>query len=99
MLFPKKTNAETSTFTDALNAIASELGNTTPGTPEYDKLLEQAKNVQELISKNPPFSFKPDANTILTSGVTLILAVVTIKHEAFNVITSKAWGLLPKLIH
>lgn len=98
MLLPKKTNAETSTFTDALNAIASELGNTSPGTDEYDKLLAQAKIVNELITSNPPFSFKPSADTILTSVVTLIIATITIKHEKFDIITSKAWGFLPKLL-
>lgn len=98
MLFTKKTNADAPTFSDALAAIAKELGTTTPGTDEYQRLIDQAKAIQDLVGKNPPFSFKPSADTILTAAVTIFVTTVTIKHEAFNTITSKAWGLMPKLM-
>lgn len=98
MLFAKKKNTVNPTFNDALAAIASALATTMPGTAEYDILISQATSIQELMTKNPPFSFKPSPDALLTTGVTLLLAVITIKHEALNTITSKAWGLLPKLI-
>ena len=98
MIFTKKTNAETSTLEDVKNAILSELGNENPGTDKYEKLLSELERVCKLIHQDPTWSFKPSADAILNGSITALIALISIKHEAVNVITSKAWGLMPKLI-
>ena len=97
MLFAKKTDAETSTLNDVKNAILTALGNETPGTAEYEKLLTELERIEALIVKNPPWSFKPSADVILNSAVSLLSIGLIIRHENFNVITSKAVAFIPKL--
>ncbi len=98
MLFTKKTNAETSTLVDVKNAILSELGNTEPGTGQYDTLIAQLERVQKLQTQDPSWTFKPSADAILNGGLTIVSILLITKHEQLNVITSKAVGFLPKLI-
>lgn len=97
-MFPKKTNAETSTLVDVKNAITSALGNEEPGTEIYEKLLTELERVEAMITKNPSWSFKPSADTILNGVFTLLSILFITKHESLNVITSKAVGFLPKLM-
>lgn len=98
MLFAKKTNADTSTLVDVKNAILSELGNESPGTDRYEKLLAELERVYKLDHQNPTWSFKPSADAILNGGLTIMSILLVTKHEDLNVITSKAWSFLPKLI-
>lgn len=98
MLFAKKTNAETSTLVDVKNAILTELGNTNPGTDEYEKLLAELERVCKLIHQDPTWSFKPSADVILNGALTIVSILLITKHEQLNVITSKAVSFLPKLI-
>jgi hypothetical protein len=100
VLFTKKTNADTSTLNDLSDALTAELGNTTPGTDEYEKLLAQLERVRKMIEKdpNPPWTFKPSADVIVTGVITVFCTLFIIKHEAVNVITSKALSFLPKLM-
>lgn len=99
MLFAKKTNAETSTLQDVKNALTTALGNEEPGTAAYETILGQLERVQTMITKNPTWSFKPSADVILTSAVSIVLALAVLNHEQTNVITTKAWSFMPKLIH
>lgn len=99
MLFAKKIDAETSTLTDVRNAILSELGNTTPGTTEYEVLIQQLKTVCDLQHQDKKSSaFKPSADTLLNGGLTILSILMITRHEQLNVITSKAFSFLPKLI-
>lgn len=100
MLFAKKTNADTTTLIDIRDAIASELANHTPGTTEHKELLAQLIEAQKLVEKdpNPSWTFKPSADVIVTGLITLICTFGIIKHEQFAVLTSKAFGFLPKLM-
>lgn len=98
MLFPKKINAETSTLTDVKNAILSQLGNETPGTDEYEKLLAQLERTYKLEAQDPTWSFKPSADALLNGSLTILSILLITKHEQLNVITSKAVSFLPKLI-
>lgn len=98
MLFAKKTNAETSTLVDVKNAILTELGNEAVGTDRYEKLLAELERVCKLIHQDPSWSFKPSADAILNGSLTILSILLVTKHEDLNVITSKAWSFLPKLI-
>lgn len=99
MLFPKKTNAETSTMRDVRNAILSELGNETPGTEAYDKLIEQLERIDKMyVKQTPAWYHRVDPTVFFTGTVTLLATGMIIRHEQFNVITSKAVGFLPKLM-
>ena len=98
VLFAKKTNAETYTLESVKTSILSVLKDTTPGTDEFVKLLADLKTVEELIAKNPPWTFKPSADVLVNGVFTLISIVAITKHEQLAVITSKAVSFLPKLI-
>lgn len=98
MLFAKKTNAETSTLEDVKNALLASLGNEDPGTDTFEKLLAELERVEAMITKNPSWSFKPSADSILNGGLTIVSILLITKHEQLNVITSKAVSFLPKLI-
>lgn len=98
MLFAKRTKADTSTLKDNFDALNTALGNEEPGTTAYQTILDQLKTVNEMMTKNPPWSFKPSPDVILTSIVTIGIAVAMIKHEQLNVFTSKVVGLMPKLM-
>lgn len=99
MLFPKKTNAETSTLKDVRNAITTQLGNTDPGSDEHRQLLQDLKLVCELINQDKTtWSFKPSADVLINGAISLISIAAILRHEQFNVITSKAMSFLPKLV-
>jgi hypothetical protein len=97
VLFTNKTKAEHSTLEDVKNALTTALGNKIPGSEEYETILGQLERVQTMIAKNPSWSFKPSADVILTSAVSIVLAVAVLNHEQTNVITTKAWSFMPKL--
>lgn len=96
-MFRKKIDAETSTLEDVKNALLSALGNETPGTDEYEKLLAELERVMKLTSQHPSWSFKPSADVILSGVISIASILLIIKHEQLNVITSKAMSLLPKM--
>ena len=100
VLFPKKINAETSTLKDNFDALNSALAGEEPGTAAYQTILDQLKTVAEMLKeqKKTSWTFQPSADVIVTSLVTIGLAVAVLKHEELKIITSKAWPLLPKLL-
>lgn len=97
MLFAKKTLAETSTLQDVKNAITTALGNETPGTAEYEKLLSELERVEAMIVKNPSWSFKPSADVILNGGISIASILLILQHEKLGIVTSKAVAFIPKL--
>jgi hypothetical protein len=78
-----------------LDLVTTELSDKQPGTPEYDKVLEQLERVNKIANsqKSDPVS-KDGVLAVVANlaGISLILS-----HERLHVITTKALGFVRTL--
>jgi hypothetical protein len=78
--------------TDALNALETEI----EGTPEYNKILANVKELSELIQAEKPKSEKLSPNTIVVVAGNLVVAALVIAYERENVVSTKVQNFLNK---
>ena len=95
-MFSKMTTKQKLTLDEAIATAFSELAGVPSGTAESTAILEQIKDLHEL--RFPKKERKAiDPNTVILGAVNLIGIGAIIRHEEFNVLASKAVGLLKKV--
>lgn len=80
----------------ALNSALRRLNALEPETEEYAKTLEAVVTLHKLKEEERPSPISKDA--LLNVGANLLGILMIIKHERMHIITSKAFGLLPRLM-
>lgn len=89
-----KKDPNTAGIETVIGLVTAELEKTTPGTPEFDKIAEQLERLNKISStrKSEPVN----RNAIIAAFGNLLGIGLIIRHEQFNVITTKALGLIGK---
>jgi len=81
-------------FEEAVNRALLDLGNHAVGSEEYQKSLDSLVKLHKMKKEETPSSVSRD--TLVVVAANLLGLIMIIKHERFNVITSRAFGLLLK---
>jgi hypothetical protein len=72
----------------AVDRAVRELDGYPVASDEYGLILDRLSKLHKMKEEDKPASISPD--TLLMVGANLVSIVLIIKHEQFNVITSKA---------
>lgn len=79
----------------AIDDVLSEMSNHSTTTEEYGKLLARLKDLHKMQADEKPSRVSPDM--MVQSAVYILGIAMILRHEEFNVITSKALGFVPRL--
>lgn len=91
----KKKQTRTDPLREEIDRVLSELAGLSPETVEYGTTIERLESLHKLwISERKPKLFSGDA--LLGAGTNLFGIGMVLGFEKFNVITSKAFGMLVK---
>lgn len=82
------------TLQGQIDDVLTEMGNHAAGTDEHDKLLGQLERLYKLRGSNKSFSVSGDA--IVGALATIATTVIVLNYEQIHVVTSKAFGFIPK---
>ena len=78
--------------------VVAALSELDPQSEEYKKAVENLKTLAEAENLHKgDTSKKLDVNTVLKAVAYIGGLMLTLKHEQFNVITSKAWSHLMRI--
>lgn len=75
-----------------LDLATTQLLDLTPGTTEYEKVLEQVERLNKIANSQKSEPIKK--NEWLLAITNLVGIGVIVRHEHFNIITSKAIGFV-----
>jgi hypothetical protein len=78
-----------------IDLATTELLEHTPGTPEYDKILEQLEKLNKIANSNKSEPVSKDGLLAVIANLTGIGMILG--HERLHVITSKALGFVRTL--
>ena len=79
---------------DALiDDVLSEMAQLSPSSDEYLKLLDVLKELDKL----RPKPWHPTADTTLQAAAHILGMVMIVRHEQFNIVTTKALGFVPRV--
>jgi len=92
-MFP--TSPTDSKLKKAVDRAVRELDDYSVTSIEYAEVLDRLSRLHKMQVENKPASVSPD--TLVLVAANLVGIVLIIKHEQFNVITSKALSFLPRL--
>lgn len=85
---------EASLLQKEIDRVVSYLGELTPDSDEYNRVVDQLTSLSALLP-NKEFAVKPD---VLVSALSYLAGIVVIVgYEHAHVITSKALGFVPKI--
>lgn len=71
-----------------VDRVVEFLSDIDPSEEDYTKGVQNLKTLCEARSKKPGFLIEPDV--LITSAVNLLGIVLILRHEQFNVVTTKA---------
>jgi|KBSMisStaDraftv2_1062788.scaffolds.fasta_scaffold29989_5 hypothetical protein len=77
---------------DAVNRALLDLKNHAVGSEEYQKSLDALTKLHKMKKEESPSSVSRD--TLVVVAANLVGLAMVIKHERFNTITSRAFGML-----
>jgi hypothetical protein len=77
-----------------IDAATAELLKETPGSERYDKIVAQLERLNKIAASNSGDKVSKDG--LVAVAANLLGIGLIIKHEQFNVITSKALGFVGK---
>jgi hypothetical protein len=92
---PLPDHVEPSHLQSAIDKILLKLVNQDPASEEYAKGVNQLSalyKLKELDKPEPPQRISPD--TLVLAATNIAGIILVIKHEHFNVITSKAFSFI-----
>lgn len=90
-MFPSK-SSRPSRLEIEISQLVNALRDHRPESEEYGVILERISKLEKIQKEREPESISPDAWLAVTAN--LVGIVLIIKHEQFNVITSKALGFV-----
>lgn len=77
-----------------IEALLKKLGDNRDKPEVYTKIMNELERLQKMKTQNASRRLSPD--TVLIVAANLAGIAIIVKHEEFNVITSKAMGFVPK---
>lgn len=77
---------------EPIDKVLSEMTEFGPETGEYEKLLGNLERLQKMRKEENPLI--PSGDAIVTAAGSLLGILLIVKFERFNVLTSKATGML-----
>lgn len=80
---------------NAIERVLTEMGNETPDSEEYAKMVERLKTLHEMKTTESKPRISPD--TALTAAANLLGILMIVGHERTHIVTSKALGFVLKL--
>lgn len=86
---------EKPTVQTAIDNALIELKGWDATTAEYAKIVDQLTKLYQM--KTEERSSRVRADTLATIGANLVGIVLILRHERFDIITSKALGFVPRL--
>ena len=75
-------------ISDEVNRVVEFLSKIDPSEDEYTKGIQNLKVLCEARAKRPGFLIEPEV--LITAAVNIIGIVLILRHEQFNVVTTKA---------
>lgn len=85
---------EPKTLDDEIDRVIEFMSTFPPNSKSYKKSAEALRTLYDCRSK--PSANRVDANTLALVSANLIGLVMLVKHEQFNVITSRITGFIVK---
>lgn len=79
----------------AIDKVLIDMSHHSATTNEYAKLLERLKDLHKMKEAEKPH--RPSSDVMIQSAVYLIGIGMIIRHEEFNIITSKALAFMPRV--
>ena len=95
-LFKKKEKTE---LQKQIDERISKLNNTKDDAEKDKEAIDNLEKLTKVQQEIEPRFAKINPNVIISGLVTLVGIGVTLKHEKLEVITSKAWSLIPKILN
>lgn len=92
--FNFKKNATPNALETAIDNVLATMSDNNPSSEEYHKMVDQLDKLYKMKASEKPDRVKFD--TWVAVGGNLLGLVLIIRHEQFNVITSKALGFVLK---
>lgn len=92
---PFKKNKEKSELEKQIDERIDNLGDTADDVDKDEKAVENLKKLIDARSEYMGTKINP--NTIISAAASIGGIVLVLKHEKFEVITSKAWTLIQKV--
>ena len=77
----------------AIDDVLTEMERYPPTSEEYVKLLGILSDLEKMRQKPN----RPSADVMIQSAVHILGVAMIIRHEQFNIITSKALGFVPRI--
>lgn len=84
-----------SEYDKQIRRVLHELETTDPNSEQYGTLVERLQKLQKMRAEDRPD--RPSSDTLVLAGANLIGLVLIIRHEQFNVITTKALGFVTRV--
>lgn len=75
-----------------VDRVVDFLSNQDPSTDEYTHAAQNLKTLCEARAKKQAFAIEPDI--LIAAGVNLLGIVLILRHEQFNVVTTKAMSFI-----
>jgi hypothetical protein len=80
----------------AIDDVLFQMGSHPADSNEYGTMLDRVKLLHKLKEEEKPQQ-RVSSDTMILAATNLVGIAMILRHEQFNVITSKALGFLPKL--
>lgn len=84
-----------SEYDKQVRRLLLELETADPGSDGYARLMEQLTKLQKMRAEDRPERLSPNTAAIVATNIAGI--VMVIRHEQFNLIVTKALGLVMRL--
>jgi hypothetical protein len=96
MMFTKmfQDNTNLDGLEEAIDKLLIKINNTPVDSEDYPKLTKQLKELYECKAKETPKRISPE--TLFSVGASLIGIFAVLEYEHGRVITSKAFGMVPR---
>jgi hypothetical protein len=79
----------------AIDDVLSDMENHATTTEEFRKLLERLKDLHKMKETDKPR--RPSPDVVIQAATHIIGIALIIRHEQFNIITTKAMSFVPRV--
>lgn len=95
-MFTKKTDPKSDLLQEAIDSALNDLKGYHANDDEHATVVDQLVKLKSLQDEQKLHWKNIDPNTLVVTGVNLLGIVAILKHEKFEVITTKALGFVMK---